>query len=183
MMMTNRERCVLSLCAALPLALAAAPTLALAEDRVEEARETIELFRKADPEISRFIGEAAGYAVFPTVGKGGAGLGGAYGKGVVFEGGRPVGWTSMTQVTVGMQLGGQAYSEIIFLETPKALADFKKGQVALAAQVSAVVAASGASVNAKYQQGVAVFTLPKGGLMSEASVGGQRFGYRRIAAR
>jgi lipid-binding SYLF domain-containing protein len=183
MMMTNRERCVLSLCAALPLALAAVPTLALARDRVEEAKDTVELFKKADPDISRFLSEAVGYAVFPNVGKGGAGVGGAYGKGVVFEGGKPVGWASMTQVTVGLQLGGQAYSEIIFFETPKALADFKKSEVALAAQASAVIAASGASANAKYQEGVAVFTLPRGGLMSEASVGGQKFRYRRIAAR
>jgi lipid-binding SYLF domain-containing protein len=182
-MKTHREIGGRTLLAALALAVAGAPTLALAAYRVEQARETVALLRKADPEITRFLDEAAGYAVFPSVGKGGAGLGGAYGKGVVFEGGKAVGWTSLTQVTVGFQLGGQAYSEIIFFETPRALADFKKGQLALAAQVSAVVAASGASANAKYQQGVAVFTLPKAGLMSEASVGGQKFSFRRIAAR
>ena len=88
-----------------------------------------------------------------------------------------MGNTSLAQVTVGLQLGGQSYSEIVFFETAAALTDFKKGNFALAAQVSAVAAAAGASANAKYRNGVAVFTVAKGGLMYEASVGGQKFKY------
>ncbi len=116
-----------------------------------------------------------------TVGKGAAGIGGAYGRGVLFEHGRPTGQTSLTQVTIGAQLGGQAYSEIVFFESESAATSFKKGEFAMAAEVSAVVAATGASANAKYANGVAVFTLAKGGLMAEASVGGQKFGFRPFA--
>jgi lipid-binding SYLF domain-containing protein len=153
------------------------PEHALADDPVKEARATVALFKKADPGLSRFFGNATGYAVFPGVGKGAIGLGGAHGSGVLFEKGRAVGTTTLTQVTIGLQLGGQAYSEVVFLETARALADFKGGKFALAAQASAVAATAGAAANARYQQGVAVFTMAKGGLMFEASVGGQKFGF------
>jgi lipid-binding SYLF domain-containing protein len=158
------------------LALGFAPS-ARAGDPVKEATDTIAVFKKADPGISRFFSGAAGYAIFPTIGKGAIGVGGAGGSGVLFEKGKAVGKTSMAQVTIGLQLGGQSYSEIVFFETNAALNDFKKGDFALAAQVSAVAAAAGASANAKYANGVAVFTVAKGGLMYEASVGGQKFGY------
>ncbi len=118
-----------------------------------------------------------GYAVFPTVSKGAIGVGGAIGSGVVFEKGKAIGKASLTQVTVGAQLGGQTYSEVIFFETPPAFTDFKKGTLALAAQASAVAASKDASANAKYENGVAVFTTGKGGLMFEASVGGQKFAF------
>ncbi|HEU4382418.1 MAG TPA: YSC84-related protein [Anaeromyxobacteraceae bacterium] len=147
-----------------------------AED-IKHAQETADLFKKTDQSLKRFFEGAAGWAVFPTVGKGAIGIGGAHGSGVLFEGGKAIGSCTLTQVTVGLQLGGQAYSEIVFFETPAALTDFKKGTFALAAQMSAVAAAAGASVNAKYQNGVAVFTIAKGGLMYEASVGGQNFTY------
>lgn len=160
----------------LALAAMAAPRAASAGD-VEDAQATIAVFKKADPGLSRFFERSAGWAVFPTVGKGAIGVGAAHGSGVVFQGGHAVGTCTLTQLTVGFQLGGQAYSEIIFLENEKTLADFKKGSFALAAQVSAVAAAEGASANAKYQQGVAVFTIAKGGLMYEASVGGQKFSF------
>ncbi len=93
---------------------------------------------------------------------------------------RAIGKATLTQLTVGLQLGGQAYTEVIFFETEKALANFKKGEFAMAAQVSAVAAAAGASANAKYVEGVSVFTLAKGGVMAEASVGGQKFSYQRF---
>ena len=153
-----------------------APTIVSA-DAIGDARETLEHFRKKDPALSKFLEGAAGYAVFPTVGKGGFGVGGAYGKGTLFERGTPVGAASLTQATVGFQLGGQAYSEIIFFETPHTLTAFKEGQLALAAQASAVAVTAGASADAHYREGVAVFTLAKGGLMYEASVGGQKFDY------
>jgi lipid-binding SYLF domain-containing protein len=161
-------------------ALAASPSRSLAgddEEAVKDARATVADFKKADPSISKFFESAAGWVVFPTVGKGGLGIGGAGGSGVLFEKGSPVGKASLVQVTIGLQAGGQAYSELVFLESASALGDFKKSQFALAAQVSAVAAAAGASANAKYERGVAVFTLAKGGLMYEASVGGQKFKY------
>jgi hypothetical protein len=155
---------------------AAAETMDVTKD-VKEAQDTVAVFKKADPDLSRFFKSSVGYAVFPTVEKGAVGIGGATGSGVVFEKGKAIGKTSLTQVTVGAQLGGQTYSEIIFFETAPAFTDFKKGTLALAAQASAVAATKGASTNAKYQNGVAVFTTGKGGLMFEASVGGQKFGF------
>jgi lipid-binding SYLF domain-containing protein len=155
---------------------AAAQTVDVTKD-VKEAQETIAVFKKADPGLSRFFDKAVGYAVFPTVGKGAIGVGGAAGSGVVFEKGKAIGKASLTQVTVGAQLGGQTYSEVIFFETEAALTDFKKGSLALAAQASAVAAAKDASANAKYEKGVAIFTTGKGGLMVEASVGGQKFAF------
>ena len=166
---------------ALPLLLALALTPSARADDVKDARETADLFKKIDPGLSRFFERSVGWAVFPTVGKGAIGIGGAHGSGVLFERGKAVGTCTLTQVTVGFQLGGQAYSEIIFFETESTLADFKKGALALAAQVSAVAAVEGASANAKYRLGVAVFTVAKGGLMYEASVGGQKFSFEPFA--
>lgn len=149
--------------------------------QVKAAQEAAEAFRRSEPGLARFFDGAVGYAVFPAVGKGAAVVGGAHGSGVLFEHGEPTGLATLTQVTVGAQLGGQSYSEIVFFETPDALARFKESQLAMAAQVSAVVARSGASADARYSRGVAVFTLPKAGLMAEASVGGQRFAFRPFA--
>ena len=151
---------------------------AVDEKRQKEATDTVQLFKKTDGGMAKFFEGAAGYAVFPGVGKGGIGLGGAHGTGLVYEKGQLIGETSLTQVTLGLQLGGQSYAELIFFETTDALDAFKKGKFALSAQVSAVAAASGASANAKYELGVAVFTLAKSGLMYEASVGGQKFKFK-----
>jgi lipid-binding SYLF domain-containing protein len=148
-----------------------------ADDAVKEARATLDVFKKADPSVDRFFKTAAGYVVFPTVGKGAIGIGGAGGSGVAFEKDTPIGKASLGQVTIGLALGGQAYSELIFFENAAALTDFKKGNFALAAQASAVALSAGAAATAKYEKGVAIFTITKTGLMYEASVGGQKFGY------
>jgi hypothetical protein len=153
------------------------------DDAVKEARETADVFRKADPGIDRFFKSSAGYVVFSTVGKGAIGVGGAGGSGVVFEKDAPIGKASLGQVTIGFQLGGQAYSELIFFETPAALTAFKKGNFALAAQASAVALSAGAAATAKYEKGVAIFTITKTGLMYEASVGGQKFGFEPFRKR
>jgi lipid-binding SYLF domain-containing protein len=150
---------------------------------VKESQETVSLFKQTDPRLSRFFNEAVGYAVFPTVTKGAIAIGGAAGSGVLFEKGKAIGKASLSQVTIGAQLGGQTYSEVIFFETASALTDFKNGTLALAAQVSAVAASKGASENANYQNGVAVFTIGKGGLMFEASVGGQKFRFEPFPAK
>lgn len=140
-----------------------------------EVTEALEQFKKADSSLKEFLEKSAGYAVFPKVAKGAVGVGAANGRGQLFEKGRATGEASLTQVTVGLQLGGQVYSEIIFFEDQKTLDDFKEGNLEFSAQVSAVAAAEGASKNAKYKLGVAIFTLARGGLMYEASVGGQKF--------
>jgi len=142
-----------------------------------DVAEAIAAFKSSDPSMQAFFDKAAGYAIFPTVAKGGMGIGGAYGKGQVFEKGRFVGKTTLTQLTIGFQLGGQAYREIIFFGNQSALKRFKSGTFEIGAQVSAVAVTAGASADADYSNGVAIFTLTKGGLMYEATVGGQKFTY------
>jgi lipid-binding SYLF domain-containing protein len=148
---------------------------------VQEAAETVKLFKKTDPGLDHFFKGSAGYAVFPNVGKGALGIGGAHGPGILYEHGKPVGKTTLTQVTIGLQMGGQAYAEIIFFETDKVLSNFKGGNFEFSGQVSAVAVRAGASANAKYRDGVAVFTATRGGLMFEASIGGQKFSYEPFA--
>ena len=149
-------------------------------DIKEDAAKAVARAEKVDPGFTPLINSAAGYASFPSVGKGGAGIGGAYGKGVLFEKGQPVGYCDIRQATIGAQIGGQDYTELVLFQTPEAVAKFKKGEYTFNAQVSAVALKSGASQNAKYSDGVAVFTLDESGLMAEAAVGGQRFTYQPI---
>jgi lipid-binding SYLF domain-containing protein len=162
-----------------------------------EYEDTIKVFTNAG-ESGDFFERSYGYAVFPTIGKGGIGIGGAHGKGKVYEKGKAVGDTSMTQVTIGFQLGGQAYSQVIFFEDQRAFKEFTSGNfefgaqataVAITAGVSATSSTSGSSTGAsggqndaktkgKYHKGLAVFTIAKGGLMYEASIGGQKYEYK-----
>lgn len=148
-----------------------------ASDLEQNTAEAIALFQEADPSLVAFFESSYGYAVFPNVGKGGVGLGGAHGKGLVYRNGEIVGQTSLTQFTVGFQLGGQVYQQVIFFENDRAYNDFTGGNFELSAQASAIAAAAGVAANAKYRHGVAIFTLGKGGLMYEASVGGQKFSF------
>lgn len=136
--------------------------------------------KNSDPDIQKFFDEAAGYAVFPKVGKGGIGIGGAHGKGLVIVGENAVGKTSLSQLTVGLQLGGQVYAEFIFFKDETALGHFQRGNFELGAQASAVAVTAGASADANYDKGVAVFTNVSGGLMYEAAVGGQKFKYEDL---
>lgn len=142
--------------------------------RAEQARE---LAKSSDPSITDLMANAAGYAIFPTVGKGAIGVGGAYGRGVLYEHGAVVGFCDLTQGTIGVQLGGQKYTELIVFEDTLTLERFKSGNFAFAAQATAVALRSGVGANAKYTDGVAVFTMDEGGLMYEASIGGQKFSY------
>lgn len=147
-------------------------------DIEREAATAITAAVAADPTLKPVLDSSAGYAVFPKVGKAAAGVGGAYGRGVVYEDGRPVGYCDLSQATIGLQLGGQTYSEIIAFETKNAVETFKEGNFRFTAQATAVALKSGAGANAKYKDGVAVFTMDEAGLMYEAAVGGQRFSYQ-----
>lgn len=146
----------------------------------KETAAAIARFRGKDPSMKVFFNRCYAYAIFPTVGKGGIGIGGAYGKGEVYRKGRLIGRTSLSQLTIGFQLGGQAYSEIIFFKDKKAFNRFAGGNLKLSAQASAVAATAGAAANADYSDGVAIFTITKGGLMYEATVGGQKFSYTPV---
>lgn len=130
-----------------------------------------------DPGIQDFFDNSAGYAVFPSVGKGGLIVGGAFGRGLVIVNEQVDGYTSLSQATIGLQLGGQKYAQFIFFKDETALNHFKRGNFEFGAQASAVAVTAGASADAAYDAGVAIFTLAAGGLMFEGSVGGQRFSY------
>jgi lipid-binding SYLF domain-containing protein len=158
--------------------------------------ETIAVFKGAG-ESAKFFDNCYGYALFPGIGKGGIGIGGARGKGRVYARGQYVGNTTMTQVTVGFQLGGQSYRQIIFFQDKRAFDEFTSGNFEFGAQATAVAITAGASAGAAttggtagasggqhdaatagaYHKGMAIFTVAKGGLMYEASIGGQKFSY------
>ena len=150
------------------------------KERIAAAQETKAAFIKTNDKMSQFFNTAYGYAIFPSIGKGAVGVGGAHGNGVLFKGGAPVMRSSMTQVTVGFQWGGQAYSEVVFFEDQRAYDNFVSGKLKLAAQASAVAVTAGASFDVKYNDGVAIFTMVKGGLMYEASVCGQKFDSNKL---
>lgn len=147
---------------------------------INDAKAAKEEFIKADGLIRNLFNNAYAYAILPNVGKGGIGIGGAAGNGAVFQGGSVIGMAKMTQVTIGFQWGGQAYREVIFFENKAELDRFKENRLELSAQASAVAVTAGASANAKYKNGVMIFTQAKGGLMYEASIGGQKFKFRGI---
>ncbi len=145
------------------------------KDREAKAQESIATLKESDPSIQRFFDAASGYVVIPTVGKAGFGRGGARGKGVLYENGVLTALVTMTQLSFGFQWGGRAYSEFIFFEDAETLDNFKRGNFEMGAQVSAVANTAGASADTNFNSGMAIFTQAKGGLMYEASVGGQKF--------
>ena len=154
-----------------------------------------------DGGVSDMFKSAYGYALFPTIGKAGFVVGGAYGKGRVYEQGKHIGNTAMTQASIGFQLGGSGFSQVVFFEDKRALTEFTNGnfEFGAEAQATALTAAVGASANTSgssatasggknnaaigsggYNKGMATFTITKGGLMYEASVGGQKFSYTKL---
>ena len=134
-------------------------------------------FIKSDGLMQSLFNKSYAYVIFPNIGKGAIGVGGAAGNGVVFENGKAIGSAKMKQVSVGFQFGGQVYREVVFFENEAALNRFKQDKFEFSAQTSAVAVTKGASTNVKYREGVMVFTQEKKGLMYEASVGGQKFSY------
>jgi len=165
----------------------------------EDYSKTTNIFKQS-PVVEPFFKTAYGYALFPKIGKGGIGIGGAHGKGQVYRGGKVSGTTKMTQLTIGLQLGGQAYSQIIFFEDMRAYENFTSGNFEFGAQASAVAITAGASAQssstgesasatgggtagaqrASYYKGMAVFTHAIGGLMYEAAIGGQKFSFKPL---
>ena len=146
----------------------------------EDVPPVIAKVKAKDPGMEKIFSDAVGYAVYPTIGKGAIGVGGAHGNGWVYEGGKLIGKSSLTQVTVGFQLGGQAYSEVVLFQTRQALDNFKLGHLKLDAQASAIAVTERASADLAYRGGVAIVTMAKGGLMYEASVGGQKFSFKPV---
>ena len=141
-----------------------------------EANDGIADFRRVRG-LSEFFDGCVAYAILPAIGKGAVGIGAAHGNGVVYQKGSIVGFCTMTQTTIGLQLGGQKYRELIFFQTEKAFGDFKRGEIEFSANASAVAVEAGKSTVADYENGVAVFSMAVSGLMFEASIGGQDFEY------
>jgi len=161
------------------LAVALLPSLdARAGDTLQaQAEQARAQFTDRAPAMAELFQESHAYALFPRVKKGAAGIGGARGRGLVYRGGKPVAQATVSQATVGFQLGGKVYSQVIFFEDAAAFDDFTNGSFELSAQASATAAAEGVAANADYRHGVAIYTMSQGGLMVEASVGGQKFAY------
>lgn len=144
-----------------------------------EVKTTIALFKRTDAGVAKLFDSAHGYAVFPSIGKGAVGVGGAYGRGEVFERGQMIGYCDVSQGSIGLQIGGQSYRQVIFFESHNALAKFKYNEFTLAANASAVAADSGSAATNNYSDGVLIFTMSRGGLMYEASIGGQQFTFEK----
>ncbi len=141
----------------------------------EQVRWTIRRFKDRDPSLDKFFKESHAYVVFPKVAKGAVGVGGAGGEGEVYEQGKFIGRAELSQGSVGVALGFQVYSELIFMRDKAALSSFKSGDAQFSAQASAVVVHAGGAAAADYEEGVAVFVMPESGMMFEASIGGQGF--------
>jgi lipid-binding SYLF domain-containing protein len=179
MMLTTGMALVLTVVASLLSSCATAP--ASREDRqalVAEAAARLQQMRAEDPSLEGLVKRSHGYAVFPNVGKAGLGVGGAYGRGVVYERGQHIGYSDVSQGSVGLQVGAQSFSELLVFENKAALDRFKAGRFDFAADASAVVLKSGVATNANFVDGVAVVVQPIGGAMVEAAIGGQQFTYQ-----
>lgn len=173
--------------AGLSLAMIAMPRIVVGQEtdydlekKKLEVTQAIEGMVQDDAGLQRFFDDSYGYAVFPSVGKGGFVVGGAHGTGLVYEQGALVGQSDMKQVNVGLQLGGQSYIQVIFFQAKEDLDRFRGDNFEFSGQVSAVAITEGASADIDYTKGVAVVSKTKGGLMYEASLGGQKFDYKPI---
>ncbi|MFO0894323.1 MAG: lipid-binding SYLF domain-containing protein [Phycisphaerales bacterium] len=172
--------------AAVPFALQACSTVPKGDEQkqvLNAETQAAELRAKSkDPSLSRFFDSSYAYAVFPDVGKGALIFGGAYGRGQVYRGGAMIGYCDISQGSVGAAIGGQTFDELVFFKDKAAFDAFADGSFTFAAQATAVAINAGAGAANDYRDGVAVFVLPRSGLMVEAAIGGQQLNYRPVSA-
>lgn len=147
------------------------------ETLVIDAKYALEELKENNADVAKLADNSYGYVIFPNVGKGAFIAGGAAGNGVVYKGGKQIGWAKLRQVDIGFQIGGEAFREAIFFETQQDLDEFRSGEFEFTGGVSAVAITEGASKSVNFGDGMAVVTMPKGGAMIEISVGGQKFRY------
>ncbi len=145
-----------------------------------ESGAALTAFKNDDSSLKGLLDKSVGYAIFPDVGKAGLGVGGSFGRGEVFEGGRKIGYADVVKGSIGLQIGAQTFSELILFMNQSTLDSFKKSEFEFSADVSAVAIKSGAAATADHSKGVVVFVRTKGGLMAEASVGGQKFNFKPL---
>lgn len=151
------------------------------EDLMKDAQRTLKRMESRDPTLSGVLARSAGYVVFPSIGKGGILVGGAFGRGIAYEGGVAIGYVSLNQASIGAQLGGQTFSELVVFKTQSSLEQLKAGKFTFGAEATAVALKAGAAASTQFnRQGVAVFTHAKGGLMVGLSVTGQKLGYQPL---
>jgi lipid-binding SYLF domain-containing protein len=147
-------------------------------DLIEDSGKALDAMIEKQPKLQSYKDKSYGYAVFPKVTKGAIGIGGAGGKGIVYQNHTPTGQSTLSQVTIGFQAGGQQYKEVIFFENEEAYKKFTNKKVKFDGQASAVAITEGGSVDVAFKDGLAVFTQTSGGLMFEASIGGQHFSFK-----
>ena len=148
------------------------------ENLSDEAHLAYKQMLRADPSLEGTVNENYAHAIFPSVGKGAVGVGGSYGRGEVYKGDKFIGYADVSQGSVGVSLGGQTFAELIIFKDEKALSTFTDNKFTFSADASAVALKEGAAKTAKFTNGVAVVTQPKGGLMFDASIGGQQFTFK-----
>ncbi|WP_179317575.1 YSC84-related protein [Winogradskyella undariae] len=144
---------------------------------MKDAEKAIKTFKTSEKGLETFFSNSSGYVIFPNVGEGALVIGAASGNGVLYENGVATGMASMKKLDIGMQAGGEAYSQVIFFETEDALNKFKAENFEFSAEAKAVIVDKGASKNANYNDGVVIFAKSKAGAMADVSVGGQKFSY------
>jgi len=146
----------------------------------EDVQAALKRLNAKDPGLKQFLKKAHGYAVFPSVGKAALVIGGAYGRGEVYEQGKPIGYATIAQTTIGVQVGGDTFTELLVFESKESLDRFKRGRVAFAANASAVLVKAGAAGTADFEKGVAAFAYAQGGMLLEAAIGGQKFKFKPL---
>ena len=147
------------------------------EDLQREANATLTMMMQRDPGLRTLLSGAAGYAVFPNIGKGGFVAGAAFGRGILFQQGQMVGYVDVSQGSLGAQIGAQSFSEILIFADQARVEQVKSGSFSMGANASAVALTAGAAASARFQNGVAVFVVPKGGAMAELSISGQQINF------
>lgn len=155
-----------------------APKTEAAKQSLEiDADATLKKFYIEDPTLNDFMKTARGYAIFPSVGKGGLIVGGSYGRGTVYEGGEFVGYADLKKINIGAQAGGQEFAELVVFENELTMAQFKTGEYSFAADASAIALKKGGAKSASFKNGTAIFVMPTGGAMFEAAIGGQKIAF------
>ncbi|QOV91281.1 lipid-binding SYLF domain-containing protein [Humisphaera borealis] len=161
-----------------------APETQTAKETLSDRAEvSLKAMERNNPEIRRVISRGFGYAIFPEVGKGGALVGGAFGRGEVYQEGKFVGYAKIEQATVGAQVGGQSYDMLMVFENAETMMKFKNNEWTGSANASAVILKEGAGASTDFKNGVAVYVRPTGGAMAEASLGGQKFSFEAASKR